>query len=216
LGCRTGSGLDVEMVDLVQPVDPVVQISPTAVRWTRQDCCAIERAGILTYRYELVEGIINRMSQSLGHANMIRLLIGWLVAAFGIDFFFTQTTIDVRLEDNPASAPELDGIVLNHPAGDLTGIPAPADIRLLIEATDTTLAYDLGTKARLYARAGIIEYWVVSLVERKLYIHRWPTEGVYQEITSYQESEQATPLGAPGAAVAVSRLLPRMEHEPVN
>jgi Uma2 family endonuclease len=196
------------MADLMTRPEQIEHISPTAVRWTRKDCDALERAGVLNYRYELVDGIINRMSQSLGHANLIRLLIGWLVGAFGIDFFFTQTTIDVRPEDNPTSAPEPDGIVLNRPAGNLSSVATPADIHLLIEASDTTLAYDLGTKARLYARAGIVEYWVISLAERKLYTHRQPADGLYTQVTAYAETEQAAPLAAPDKPVTISSLLP--------
>lgn len=196
------------MADLITRPELVAQMSPTAVRWTREDCAALDRAGVLNYRYELVEGVINRMGQNLGHANIVRLLIGWLVVAFGIDFFFTQTSIDVRTEDNPTNAPEPDGIVLHRPAGDLTGIPRPSDIRLIIEASDTTLAYDLSVKAALYARAGIAEYWVISLLERRLYVHRHPTRGAYQDIIAYQENELATPLDAPEKAVEVSALLP--------
>ena len=196
------------MADLVERPETAPQLSPTAVRWTRRDCAAFEQAGILTYRYELVEGVINSMGQNLPHANAIRLLIGWLVAAIGIDFFFTQTTINVRPEDNPTNAPEPDAIVLNCPAGDLTGIPTPANIRLLIEAANTTLSYDLTTKAALYARAGIGEYWVLSLSERSLYVHRLPTEGAYQEITVYREDEQVVSLGTPPLALTISTQFP--------
>ena len=92
------------MAGLITRPEPNSQISPTAVRWTRDDCEALERAGVLGYRYELVQGVINRMEQNLGHSQMVRLIIAWLVVAFGTDFFFTQTTIDVRPEDNPMVA----------------------------------------------------------------------------------------------------------------
>lgn len=196
------------MADLVERPVADGQISPTAVRWTRQDCANLERAGFLTYRYELVEGVINRMGQNLAHANTIRLLIRWLVAAIGIDFFFTQATIDVRPEDNPTNAPEPDGVVLNRPAGDLTTIPVPADIRLLIEAADSTLNYDLTIKAGLYARARIPEYWVVSIQDRKMYVHRLPMDGVYTEVTAYGGNEQVAALGAPPMTLNVSELFP--------
>jgi Uma2 family endonuclease len=196
------------MADTITRAAPIAQISPKAVRWTRKDCDALERAGVLDYRYELVEGVINKMGQNLGHANAIRLLIGWLVATFGIDFFFVQTTIDVHPADNPTSAPEPDGIVLNRPAGGLAGVPTPADIRLLIEASDSTLNYDLTVKAALYARAQIPEYWVVSLPERRLYVHRRPEGGVYRNIASYGEHDMVSPFDDASPAVAVSALLP--------
>ena len=196
------------MADLVERPVWAAQISPTAVQLTRQDCAAREKTGALDYRYELVEGVINRMGQNLAHINAIRLLIGWLVAAIGIEFFCSQATIDVRPEDNPTNAPEPDGVVLNCPASELTGIPAPANIRLLIEAADSTLSYDLTTKAALYARAGIVEYWVVSIAERRLYVHRLPQNGLYLEITVYRENDRVVSLGTPAMAVTVSALLP--------
>jgi len=199
------------MEDVLMP-DTMV-LSPTAVRWTREDCSTFDRTGILPYRYELVEGVINKLGQNYTHANMVRLLIAWLFSTFGEEFIFTQTSIDVRPEDNSTNKPEPDGIVLALPASELTANPRPYEIRLLIEASDTTVAYDLTTKAALYARAEIVEYWVVALTERKLCVHRQPRNGVYQDVTTYSESDQVAPLAAPDRAVLVARLLPPLQAE---
>jgi Uma2 family endonuclease len=194
------------MADVLRPDSTI--LSPTAVRWTREDCDYFERTGVLSYRYELVEGVINRLGQNYTHANLVRLMISWLFSTFGDAFVFTQTSIDVRPEDNPTSKPEPDGIVLSRPASELTANPVPSDIRLLVEAADTTLAYDLTVKAALYARAGIEEYWVVALFERKLIVHRQPRDGAYQSITEYGETDRVAALAAPDNPVSVSRLLP--------
>ncbi len=196
------------MADTIIRPDSGLQISPTAVRWTRDDCDALERAGVLTARYELVEGMINKMGPNWGHAEMIRLLIAWLSTAFGVEYYYTQSSIDVLPEDNPTSAPQPDGIVLNRPARGLGRLPSPADISLLVEASDTTLAYDLTTKAALYARAGIVEYWVVNLPDRRLHVHRRPAEGIYHEVLFYSQSQVVSPLAAPEQTVGVSSLLP--------
>ena len=43
------------------------------VLWTRDHCAALERAGTLDYRYELVEGVILRESPAnLRHARLVR------------------------------------------------------------------------------------------------------------------------------------------------
>ena len=196
------------MADLVERLIATSQISPTAVRWTRQDCEALEQASVLNFRYELVEGFINRMGQNIGHAGIVRRLLVWLFAAFGAEFVLTQLSIDVRSGDNPTSEPEPDVTVLTRRDSELGGNPTPVDLRLVIEASDTTLAYDLTTKARLYARAGIPEYWVVSLPERKLYVHQGPDGGAYREVSALAEGEFAAPLGAPDKAVTVASLLP--------
>ncbi|HLK59189.1 MAG TPA: Uma2 family endonuclease [Chthonomonadaceae bacterium] len=182
--------------------------SPLAIRWTREDCENLERTGILTERYELVEGVINKMGQNIDHANIVRLLLSWLFRLFGDAFVLTQTSIDVRPEDNPTSEPQPNVIVVVRPAIEFKHNPTPADLRLVIEASDSTLMYDLTTKARLYARAEIVEYWVVNLPERKLHVHRNPMNGTYQEITVYSEAESAAPLAVPDSPVPVTQLLP--------
>jgi Uma2 family endonuclease len=50
--------------------------------------------------------------------------------------------------------------------------PGPADVGLLIEVADTTHDRDRGVKALAYARGGIQEYWIVSLVDRQVEIQR--------------------------------------------
>lgn len=43
-------------------------------------------------------------------------------------------------------------------------------IKLLIEVLDSTLRYNLTTKVALYARTGIVEYWIVDVKARELII----------------------------------------------
>ena len=55
------------------------------------------------------------------------------------------------------------------------------------------------TKAELYARAGIVEYWVVDVAARRLIVHRDPREGLYRSSTAYSEEEVVSPLALPGS-----------------
>jgi Uma2 family endonuclease len=50
--------------------------------------------------------------------------------------------------------------------------PEPADVLLLVEVADTSLAYDRDVKAPLYAQAGIPEVWIVDLNKRELAVYR--------------------------------------------
>jgi Uma2 family endonuclease len=61
-------------------------------------------------------------------------------------------------------------------------IPSASDIVLLIEVADSTLAYDRDVKAPLYARAGIPEYWLVDLEQRRIVFHREPVNGEYRQV----------------------------------
>jgi len=88
--------------------------------------------------------------------NCVVLLHAWLVATFGARFVVQEGPIDVAPEDNPTNEPEPDLAVLSR---DISAFPRdnsrPQDLRLVIEVAESTLDFDLLTKARLYARAGI-------------------------------------------------------------
>jgi Uma2 family endonuclease len=53
--------------------------------------------------------------------------------------------------------------------------PGPADTGLVIEVAESSLAFDRGTKRRVYARAGISTYGIVNLVDRKVEVYTEPT-----------------------------------------
>ncbi len=199
---------------MTRPESAIAQLSPTAVRWTRDDCEALQNSGVLNYRFELVDGIINKMGQNVPHGILVRLILVWLFAAFDDRYVLTQITIDVRPEDNPTNAPEPDAVLLTRPADELGQHPLPSDIRLLLEASDSTVSYDLTVKAGLYARANISEYWVVNLPERRLHVHRRPVEGVYQDVVVYDEGDEVAPLAGSDAIVRVSSLLPPQRATP--
>jgi Uma2 family endonuclease len=76
-----------------------------------------------------------------------------------------------------------------------------------VEVSDTTLRTDLLVKARLYARAGIPEYWTLDLNGRCLYVHRAPSEGEYQVVEVVNEQTSVSPVARPGATLTVGSLL---------
>ena len=180
--------------------------SPQAIRWTRDDCDKLEQAGFLTEPYELVEGSINRMGQNMPHANFVMIVLEWLFGVFGRKYVVTQASIDVRPEDNPTNAPMPDAIVLVRPSRQFAVLAQPSEIRLLVEVSNSTLDYDLTTKAGLYARANIVEYWVVSLPEQSVYVHRNPQLGHYQDVGVASISDSVAALAAPTTPLPLSQL----------
>ena len=52
--------------------------------------------------------------------------------------------------------------------------PRPADVYLLVEVSDTTLAKDRGVKLPLYAAHDIPEVWIVNLVDRQIEVYTNP------------------------------------------
>ncbi len=84
--------------------------------------------------------------------------------------------------------------------------PAPADVLLLIEVSDSTLRYDREVKVPLYARHGIPEVWIVDLQNAQLHLHRSVEAGQYRERHSLEHPGLTSLTALPGVAVDLSGL----------
>lgn len=191
---------------LVAPREP----APNRIRWTRSQCDAIRDAEILTGRYELIDGeIIGKMGQKPPQSVGVVLLAAHLSAQFGVLRVRAQSTIDVGDADPTHNEPEPDVAVTRDPVTAYSDRhPGPADLLLVAEVSESTLRFDRGVKAALYARAGIPEYWVMDLGGRQAFVHRRPAPDGYAEIAVYGAEECIAPLGRPDAPVRVAELLP--------
>ena len=91
----------------------------------------------------------------------------------------------------------------------------PRKAVLIVEVSESSLAFDTDEKADLYAAAGIDDYWVVDLVNRQLHIYRDPVvDGASPRGFSFRTrnlfgpSDSISPLALPSATIAVADLLP--------
>lgn len=189
--------------------------APTRVSLTREQCESLVESGKLTGRYELVDGeIISKMGQKRPHSFTMVLLNTWLSATFGSMRVQIQSPIDVAESDNETNDPEPDAVALRDSAADLSDKnPGPSEVALLVEVSDTSLRFDLRTKSRLYARAGIADYWVLDITARQLYVHREPSADGYRSVVVYAEEEAVAPLSKTNALVRVRELLPPAHAE---
>jgi Uma2 family endonuclease len=181
-----------------RPYRPV-PTDPPRKRWTRTECATLESSGLWDQQHlELVHGeLISKMGKKRPHVNALVAVQAWLVRTFGEQFVNPEAPIDVAPEDNPTNEPEPDLVVLAKPSREFREAnPRPVDLRLVVEISDSTLGFDLTTKAELYARAGIVEYWVVDVAARRLIVHRDPREGLYGSVTVYNEQEFVSPLAS--------------------
>ena len=188
-----------------------VPLDPPRKRWTRAECEAIEALGLFEQeRLELVEGeLISKMGKNRPHVNSLTLLLAWLMRTLGEQFVNPEAPIDVAPEDNPTNEPEPDVIVLKRELSHfLSGNPRPEDLRLVVEVADTSLNFDLTTKAALYARAGVTEYWAPDVTRRRLLVHRDAKVSRYASIIAYSEHEGVAPLAAPQAEFRVADAFP--------
>ena len=193
-----------------RPYRPV-PMEPTRKRWTRAEFAVLESLEPWNQqRLELVDGdLINKMGKNRPHVIVLAVIRDWLILVFGGVYVNTEAPIDVGPEDNPTSEPQPDLIVLAKPSWQIPEAnPQPKDLRLVVEISDSTLGFDLTTKAALYARAGILDYWVLDIPARRLIVHRDPRNGLYQSITAYKSHEAVAPLAAPDREFRVAEAFP--------
>jgi Uma2 family endonuclease len=84
--------------------------------------------------------------------------------------------------------------------------PYPENIYLLVEYSYASLAKDKKLKRKLYAKAGILEYWIVNLKDRQVIVHRDPQSGDYQSVQTLT-SGTISLLAFPDVTIDINQLL---------
>lgn len=189
---------------LARPSAPVQRF-----RWTRERYDRMIDAGVLTTedKVELLEGeIVPKMTQNNPHRTSTLLVGAALRSAFGDDTF-VQEEKPIALSEQ--SEPEPDVAVIRGAIRSyLDDHPGPEAILLIVEVADSSLRRDRTHKALLYADAGIVEYWVVNLVDRVLEVHRDPVGGAYGTKITLTTEDAVSPVRCPDASIPVADLLP--------
>lgn len=185
----------------LEPVAPPPLESLPRKKWT---VCEIEELISKGWsegeRYELIDGelIDKRMGKLEPRVVAVLFMHEGLASIFGFRRVRKEDPIGVAAEDTERNGPEPDLVVLREPIQHL-GMrrPQPKDLVLAVEVAATTLSMDLCNKADLYARAGIPDYWVLDVNQRRMIVHRQPIEGKYSSVVVYREDESVAPLAAP-------------------
>ena len=132
--------------------------------FTVDEFAKMGEAGIFTEddRVELIDGEIREMAPigSL-HAGIVNRLNARLVELLGRSAIVgVQNPLQLDLHNEPQ--PDIS-ILASRDDYYTTGHPEPGDTLLVIEVSDSSLAYDLHEKAPRYARSMVTEMWVVDL-----------------------------------------------------
>ncbi len=159
-------------------------------------------------RLELIRGELREMSP-IGpvHADLVAWLTNWSVRSTSADEIQVRVQSPLALEDADCQ-PEPD-IVWVRSNRFLAGHPTPADVMLLIEVADSSLDYDRGEKAELYAEAGITDHWIVNAIDRSVEVHRNPAASDYRDVQPFGIGEVVYPLVASAAALDIASLFGR-------
>jgi Uma2 family endonuclease len=169
--------------------------------------------GLLTSsdRVELLEGIIvDKMTQNPPHNAAIDYVRDQLAPLLPPEYR-TREQKAVRLG---SSEPEPDVVVVRGPAKRYARRhPGAADLFLVIEVADTSLADDRERKGRIYARARLPVYWIVNLRDAVVEVYTSPRAGKAPGYTTRQDygRDESVPVVVAGkqlGTVSVNELLP--------
>ncbi len=167
----------------------------------------IGAAGILGEddRVELIDGEMIEMApigtRHLSKVNRLARMLSLTVAQEAI--VSTQNPIALP----PQNEPQPDIALLKPRADDYEGsLPAAADVLLIIEIADTTLAYDRDVKIPIYARHGIPEVWLFDVQGGALFVHRDPGPKGYQRNLTPKKNETISPLLLPRASIDLAEV----------
>jgi Uma2 family endonuclease len=183
-------------------------------RWTRGEYDRLVECEILGTedRIELLGGeMIVKEPQHRPHVTGIQLVARALRGAFGPGWE-VQIQAPVALDDE--SEPEPDVSVVPGDPRDY-GMAHPTRPVLVVEVSLSRLGFDREHKGSLYARAGVADYWIVNLPDRRLEVYREPVpDGAapfgwrHGHHATLGPGERVSPLALPGTDMAVADLLP--------
>jgi len=161
-----------------------VEVAATRRRFTRAEYYRMAEVGILGRRdrVELISGEIIEMSPIGRRHQAFVDNLGALLVLRLADRAIVRVQGPVALADDTEPEPDLT-VLRRRPVPYKEREAWAEDALLIIEVADTSLAYDRSTKLRLYAEAGIPEYWVVDSAAETVDVYREPGAEGYRDVT---------------------------------
>ncbi len=199
-----------ELLTFIQ--EPAENITPLPFHWTINQFHEIGESGLFEdQRVILIEGKILAMPPiKPPHQGMTTIVGEIMRTAFG-DGFVVREQGPFKIGTKTDPQPDI-AVVVGSVRDFLLAHPTKS--ALILEVSDTTLAYDRREKASLYAKAGIQDYWIVNINGAQVEVYRQPQPDEtqpygygYMDVKFYQAGEIIQPL-ASSNPVAVSALLP--------
>ncbi len=178
---------------------------PQPVRLKVEDFLLLDESGAFAdySKTELIDGEIYAMNaQHSWHARTKTLLATELNIALRALDSDLEAWAEPSTRISDYSLPEPDVVLTRHRG---RGVVPLETVALLVEVADTTLDVDLGRKLRIYAAAGVPEYWVVDLNGGRV-IQMWePVGDGYCRRNEVALGEKAASVTIDGLMVATER-----------
>lgn len=192
-------------------------VEPVRHKLSVDDFIRMGEAGIFApdARIELIEGeLIDMPPIGSGHMSVSNRLTRLLVRGAGDDAIVSVAN-PVRLP--PWSMPQPDFLLLRPRADDYaSAYPGPDDTLLAVEVSESSMRYDRVTKARIYARHGIAEYWVVEVGAHRLHLHRGPSpgSGSWASVQVLEAPLRVSPAALPALTLSSDDIWPPLTAQP--
>lgn len=186
---------------------------PTRRKFTREEYMWLgEKEFFGNERVERIEGDIVVMSPvGTKHAVCVTLVQDVLGELFRKGFV---VRIQQPISPDDDNDPQPDAAVIQGAARDHLAAHPPTAC-LIVEVSESSLAYDRGFKASLYSRSGVPDYWILDVVHNRLEIRRNPEEmpdaplgWAYANLEILGPDDDIAPLEKPDARIKVADLLP--------
>ena len=187
---------------------PAAELAREKRKFTVAEYYRMAEVGILhhTERVELLDGeIIVMAPMGDRHANGVR-RIGQALQRMARLAVTISIQCPLRLDD--LSEPEPDIALLRFREDGYITHPGPADVLVVMEVSDSTLAFDREVKSKRYAAAGIPEMWVMNLPGDCIDRLDQPGPAGYARHTVFRRGEKISPAALPDLEFAVADLLP--------
>lgn len=157
-------------------------------------------------RLELIEGEILEMAPiGCNHSGHLMRIMHYFAQVVGENALLNAQN---PLQLGDISEPEPDFMLL-RPRADFYSSqhPVAADVLLLIEIADSSLAFDQTQKLRLYAMHHIAEYWIINLNNHCLEVYREPQGETYAQKMTLRAEDAVTLTQVSGLTITVNALL---------
>ena len=162
-------------------------------------------AGIIAEdeNFELIEGEIIPMSPKGNRHEVLKSALNLIIARHLPETLRLGVETSVYLDDHTFIEPDLCLYPKRLLPVDVKG----PDVLLAIEVAGSSLGYDRGLKARIYAKHGVRELWVVNAGSRATWVHKQPgVDGSWGSVEERPaDAALSTPL-LPGLAIKMADL----------
>lgn len=163
-------------------------------------------AGIIAEdeNFELIEGEIVPMSPKGNQHEVIKSALNLAFARHVPDTYRLAIETSLYLNERTFVEPDFCFYPITILPEDVRG----TDVVLAVEVASSSLGYDRGLKARLYARHGVSELWVVEAETRETWVHRQPhADGEWGSIARIAADQPLSPAALPDIRVRMSALV---------